>query len=271
MPGTPSNLSMRVNLQGQVALVTGAGDGIGRAIALAYAANGASVVVNDLEGRGGSTVEEARQLGAEAEFVAADVSRRDEVERLAALAEERFGRIDILVNNAGVNTPGEQRRPIHEYDESEWRRILAVDLDGVFHGCRVISPGMAARKAGNIINIASVMGVVPIRLQLAYAAAKAAVIHFTRSIALELAPFGIRVNAIAPGSILTQGTKALFYNPERQALAESLLSHIPLGRPGTTEEIALPALFLASDASSYMTGAVMVVDGGWTAGFARDW
>jgi NAD(P)-dependent dehydrogenase (short-subunit alcohol dehydrogenase family) len=262
---------MRVNLQGKVALVTGAGGGLGRAIALAYAANGASVVINDLEGRGGSTVEEARRLGAEAEFVAADVSRRDDVERLAAAAEERFGRIDILVNNAGVNTPGDQRRPIHEYDESEWRRILAVDLDGVFLGCRVISPGMVARKAGVIINIASIMGVVPIRLQLAYAASKAAVIQFTRSIALELAPFGIRVNAIAPGSILTEGTTALFYNPEKQALAESLLSHIPLGRPGSPEEIASPALFLASDASSYMTGSVMVVDGGWTAGFAREW
>ncbi len=271
MPSTLTNHIMRVNLEGKVALVTGAGDGIGRAIALAYAANGASVVVNDLEGRGGSTLEDARSLGAEAEFIAADVSRRDEVEHLAATAEQRFGRIDILVNNAGVNTPGEHRRPIHEYDECEWRRILSVDLDGVFHGCRVFSPGMTARKSGVIINIASVMGIVPIRLQLAYAAAKAAVIHFTRSIALELAPFGIRVNAIAPGSTLTQGTKALFYNPEKQALAESLLSHIPMGRPGTTEEIANPALFLASDASSYMTGTVMVVDGGWTAGFAREW
>jgi NAD(P)-dependent dehydrogenase (short-subunit alcohol dehydrogenase family) len=183
----------------------------------------------------------------------------------------RFGRIDILVNNAGVNTPGDQRRPIHEYDEREWRRILSVDLDGVFHCCRVISPGMVARKSGTIINISSIMGVVPIRLQSAFAAAKAAVINFTRSIALELAPFGIRVNAIAPGSILTRGTQALFYNPEKKALAEGLLSHIPLGRPGAPEEIALPALFLASDASSYMTGAVMVVDGGWTAGFAREW
>lgn len=271
MPITPPNHGLRVDLRGKAALVTGAGDGIGRAIALAYAANGASLAVNDLEGRGGSTVEEARQLGAEAEFIPADVSRREEVERLAAAAEERFGRIDILVNNAGVNTPGEQRRPIHEYDECEWRRILSVDLDGVFHGCRVVAPGMAARRAGVIINIASIMGVVPIRLQSAFATAKAAVLHFTRSIALELAPLGIRANAIAPGSILTRGTTALFYNPEKQALAADLLSHIPLGRPGAPEEIASAALFLASDASSYMTGAVMVVDGGWTAGFARDW
>ena len=115
------------------------------------------------------------------------------------------------------------------------------------------------------------MGVVPIRLQDAYAAAKAAVIHFTRSISLELAPYAIRANAIAPGSILTDGTRALFYNPEKQQMAESLLSHIPLARPGTPEEIANAALFLASPDSSYMTGAVMVVDGGWTAGFAREW
>ena len=262
---------MQVNLEGKVALVTGAGDGIGRAIALAFAANGACVIVNDLEGRSGSTAEDAAKFGTRAAFIAADVSKRDDVERLADAAEQQFGRIDILVNNAGVNTPGDQRRPIHECDEREWRRILSVDLDGTFHCCRVMSPGMVARRSGAIINISSIMGVVPIRRQSAFAAAKAAVINFTRSIALELAPFGIRVNAIAPGSILTRGTQALFYNPEKKALAESLLSHIPLSRPGTPEEIAQPALFLASDASSYITGAVIVVDGGWTAGFARDW
>jgi NAD(P)-dependent dehydrogenase (short-subunit alcohol dehydrogenase family) len=130
---------------------------------------------------------------------------------------------------------------------------------------------MVQRRSGVIINISSVMGLVPIRLQSAYAAAKAAVINFTRSIALELAPFGIRANAIAPGSVLTDATRALFYNPEKQQMAESLLSHIPLGRPGTPEDIANAALFLASPDSAYMTGTVVVVDGGWTAGFAREW
>ena len=262
---------MKVDLSGKVALVTGAGNGIGKAIATALAANGAAVMVNDLQGRGGSTVEEIRAAGGTAAFAAADVSNRDQVHELVARTEREFGRVDILVNNAGINTAGERRRNIHEYDDGEWRRVMSVDLDGVYHCCRAASPGMVLRRGGNIINIASVMGVVPIRLQDAYAAAKAAVIHFTRSIALELAPYGIRANAIAPGSILTDGTRALFYNPEKQQMAESLLSHIPLARPGTPEEIASAAVFLASPDSSYMTGTVMVVDGGWTAGFAREW
>ena len=262
---------MKVDLNGRVALVTGAGAGIGRSIAVHMAANGAVVVVNDLEGHEGSTVEEIRTSGGTAAFVAADVSRREEVDALVAATERRFGRIDILVNNAGVNTPGNQRRNIHEYDDHEWRRVLAVDLDGLYFCCRVASAGMVQRRSGVIINISSVMGLVPIRLQSAYAAAKAAVINFTRSIALELAPFGIRANAIAPGSVLTDATRALFYNPEKQQMAESLLSHIPLGRPGTPEDIANAALFLASPDSAYMTGTVVVVDGGWTAGFAREW
>ena len=262
---------MKVDLQDKVALITGAGGGIGKAIALAMAENGARILVNDLPGHEGTTVAEIRALGGQAEFEATDVSRREDVDALMAAAERRLGPIDILVNNAGVNTPGELRRNINEYDDREWRRILSVDLDGLYYCCRAATPGMVSRRSGNIINIASVMGVVPIRLQLAYAAAKAAVINFTRSIALELAPHGIRANVIAPGSILTDATRALFYNPEKQQMAESLLSHIPLGRPGTTGEIANAVLFLASPDSAYMTGSVMVVDGGWTAGFARDW
>ncbi len=262
---------MRVDLDGKVALVTGAGEGIGRAIALAMAGNGASVIVNDLEGCGDRTVEEVRQLGRRSLFLAADVSRREDVDAMVSAAERDFGAIDILVNNAGVNTPGPLRRRIHEYDATEWRRILAVDLDGLFYCCRAASPRMVARQTGVIINISSVVGLVPLRLQSAFAAAKAAVVNFSRSMALDLAPFGIRVNAIAPGSILTRGTEALFYNPESKHLAESLLSHIPLARPGTPEEVANAALFLASPDSSYITGTVLTVDGGWTAGFAREW
>jgi 3-oxoacyl-[acyl-carrier protein] reductase len=262
---------MKVDLHGKIALVTGAGEGIGRAIALAMAGNGASVIVNDLEACGDRTAEELRQLGHRSIFLPADVSKHEEVNAMISMAERDFGAIDILVNNAGVNTPGPLRRNIYEYDEAEWRRILAVDLDGLFYCCRAVSPRMVARQTGVVINISSVIGLVPFRLQSAFAAAKAAVIHFSRSIALELAPFGIRVNAVAPGSVLTRATHALFYNPEKKDLAESLLSHIPLGRPGTSEEVANAALFLASPDSSYITGTVLTVDGGWTAGFAREW
>ncbi|MBM3775448.1 MAG: 3-oxoacyl-ACP reductase FabG [Acidobacteria bacterium] len=262
---------MKVDLAGKTALVTGAGQGIGRAIALAFAANGADIVVNDLEGESHDTVAEVAKLGRRALFLAADISRQDQVERMAALAAEHFGSIDILVNNAGTNTPGPLRRNIHEYDPVEWRRVLSVDLDGMFYCTRAVSPGMVERRSGVIINIASVMGIVPIRLQAAFSAAKSAVINVSRSNALELAPYGIRVNAVAPGSTLTRGTRALFYNEQNQELAKSLLSHIPLGRPGEPEEIASAALFLASPDASYVTGTVLVVDGGWTAGFARNW
>ena len=262
---------MKVDLSGKVALITGAGDGIGKAIALAMAANGASVGVNDLAGSGGTTVEQIQKAGGRAVFIPADVSRREDVDRLASTAEAELGGIDILVNNAGVNTAGPMRRNIHEYEEAEWRRVMSVDLDGVFYCCRAVTPGMVRRRSGVIINVASIMGLVPIRLQVAYASAKAAVINFTRSIALELAPYEIRANVIAPGSILTAGTRSLFYNPEKKQMAESLMSHIPLGRPGEPENIANAALYLASTDSSYVTGTVLTVDGGWTAGFAREW
>jgi NAD(P)-dependent dehydrogenase (short-subunit alcohol dehydrogenase family) len=130
---------------------------------------------------------------------------------------------------------------------------------------------MVHRRGGTIINISSVLGVVPARLQCAFTAAKAGVINLTRSRALEVGQYGIRVNAIAPGSILTEGTKSVFYSPETRQKADSLLSHIPLGRPGDTEDIAQAALYLASDDAKYVTGHTLVVDGGWTAGYSRDW
>ena len=206
---------MKVDLNGKVALVTGSGDGIGRAIALALARNGASIVVNDLEARGEETREEITELGQQALLVNADVRKRGEVDHLVSEAEREFGGIDILVGNAGVNTPGKRRSPIYEFDETEWHRVIDVDLTGLFHCCRAVTPGMVKRKQGVIVNIASTMGIVPIRKQVPYAAAKAGVINLTRSIALELGPHGIRANAIAPGSTLTRVTRELFYNPEK--------------------------------------------------------
>src|ERR1043166_7439668 len=190
---------MQVDLKGKIALVTGASQGIGRAIALAMASSGANVVVNDLPEQDQSTVDEVRAAGVRSMFIAADVGKQEQVERLMRAAEDEFGGIDILVNNAGLNTPGNRRRKIHEYEAAEWRRVLEVDLDGVFYCCRAASPGMVARKTGVIVNIASVMGLIPSRMQSAFVSAKAAVINFSRSMALELAPFGIRVNAIEIG------------------------------------------------------------------------
>jgi NAD(P)-dependent dehydrogenase (short-subunit alcohol dehydrogenase family) len=260
---------MKVELKDRVALVTGAAQGIGRSIALALADNGATVAVNDVK-NGEPTCEEIRHRGGKAAFYQADVSDVDAVNAMVASVEGDLGPIGILVNNAGINV-GTDRRPIDEFLDSDWHRIIRVDLDGVFYCSRAVSARMTKRRKGTIINIGSAFGVVPARLQCAFTAAKAGVFNFTRSHALEVGQYGVRVNGIAPGSILTEGTKTLFYNPESKQKAESMLSHIPLGKPGETEDIAGAVLYLASDDAKYVTGHVLIVDGGWTAGYSRDW
>lgn len=260
---------MRVDLTNRVALITGAAAGIGRSIAIALAANGARVAINDVAD-GHQTCDEIRANGGEAKFYPADVSDVNAVNSMVAEVESEMGGIRILVNNAGINV-GANRLPIHQVDDTDWHRIISVDLHGVFYCSRAVSKKMVERRQGTIINISSVFGIVPARLQCAYAAAKSAVVNFTRSHALEVGSYGLRVNAVAPGSILTEGTKSLFYNPEQKERANSLLSHIPLRTPGEPNDIASAVLYLASDDAKYVTGHVLVVDGGWTAGFSRDW
>lgn len=261
---------MKVDLHERIALVTGAAGGIGQAIAIALAENGATVAVNDIHDKGNETCKEIEKRGGKTLFVAADVGDVDSVNAMIKSVERDLGPIDILVNNAGVNT-GPDRHPIHEYADAEWHRIVRIDLDGVFYVSRRVSASMVKRRRGSIVNIGSVVGLVPLRQQAAYAAAKAGMMHFTRAHALEVGSYGVRVNGIAPGSILTDGTRALFYSEEKRQLSESLLSHVPLGKPGEGHDIANAALYLASDDSSYVTGHILVVDGGWTAGFSREW
>lgn len=261
---------MKVDLVGRLALITGAAQGIGRAIALAFSENGALVAVNDINPCAERTAEDIRERGGKAKFYQADVSHVEGVDAMVMAVERELGAIAILVNNAGINLGGE-RYPVHEFPDTDWHRIFRVDLDGAFYCSRAVSREMVKRKRGSIINIGSIAGIVPLRVQSAYDAAKAGLHNFTRCHALELGPYGVRVNAIAPGSTLTEATKQLFYNPASQELAESLLSHIPLGRPGKPEDIANAALYLASDDAEYVTGHVLIVDGGWTAGFVRNW
>ena len=260
---------MRVELGGKVAVVTGGARSIGRAIAEALSANGARVFIVDIDAdEAARTAAKITSSTGECVALTGDVSSLEDMAEVA----ETVGPADILVNNAGINTRGD-RVPIHEYSVDDWRRITQVDLDGVFITSRAIIPGMLERGGGRIVNISSVAGIVPLRLQSAFVAAKAGVVNLTKSMALELGAQGILVNAVAPGSTLTDGTKALFYGEDGAYTenAESLLSHIPLGRPGTVEEIAHAVLFLVAPESSYVNGAIVTVDGGWTAGYTRDW
>jgi 3-oxoacyl-[acyl-carrier protein] reductase len=259
---------MKVNLSQQVALVTGAARGIGKAIADLLAINGAHVVYTDVDLPG---TKEAAAASVNGEAMALDVTDPAQVEAVIAAIGQQHGRLDLAVNNAGVNTLA-HRVPIDRFPQEEWDRILKVDLHGVFLVSRAVAQVMRRQGAGRIINIASIAGLVPLRLQCPFVAAKAGVINLTKAMALELGPHGILVNGIAPGSTLTEGTRKLFYGEDGQFKdsVQQMLAHIPLGRPGTPEEIAHAALFLAAPESSYINGHILTVDGGWTAGYHRD-
>ena len=176
-----------------------------------------------------------------------------------------------MVNNAGVNTIA-HRVTIDQFPPEEWDRIVNVDLRGLYLVSRSAARVMVAQKSGRIINIASIAGLVPLRLQCAFVAAKAGVVNLTKAMALELGPHGVLVNGIAPGSILTDGTRQLFYEEggKFRDFVQRMLDHVPLGRPGSVEEVAHCALFLAAPEASYINGHLLVVDGGWTAGYTRD-
>jgi NAD(P)-dependent dehydrogenase (short-subunit alcohol dehydrogenase family) len=263
---------MKIDLTGKVAVVTGGAEGIGRACAQLMLANSAQVVIADIQAEAGQqTATELSALGP-CQFVHADVSARESVDELVAGVVRDYQRLDIMVNNAGINIGGRARVNIDEFPDDDWQTILGVDLNGVFYCSRAAAKVMIAQGAGRIINLGSVLGSVPARKQMAFVAAKAAVHNMTRAMALELAPFGINVNAVAPGSTLTQATLSLFYSEDaaQAELAQRMLSHVPLGRPGDPEDIANAVLFLAAEESRYITGHILTVDGGWTCGYTRD-
>lgn len=264
---------MKIELDGKVALVTGGARGIGLAIVEKLIDNGATTFLIDVDENAAKLALDAlSDQGRSCEVLIGDVSQTADMQGTVSTVMKCCGRIDILVNNAGINTVRD-RVPIHEYSREDWDRILRIDLTGVFVTSREVIPIMLQSKSGKIVNISSIAGLVPLRLQSAFVAAKAGVVNLTRSMALELGPKGILVNAVAPGSTLTRGTEALFYGPDGSysEKAASLLSHIPLGRPAQPEEIANAVLFLVSPEASYINGAVLTVDGGWTAGYTREW
>ncbi|MEO6435955.1 MAG: SDR family NAD(P)-dependent oxidoreductase [Tepidisphaeraceae bacterium] len=260
---------MTIDLNGRVAIVTGAGRGIGRAIADMLAANGAVTVYTDIDH--GTAAEAAEGVRGASAF-ALNVTDEAQVQGVVEEVIARHGKLDILINNAGTNTI-HHRVTIDQFPRSEWDRLLAVDLTGVYSMSSAAARAMLRQETGGrIVNIASVVGLVPLRLQCAFAAAKAGVVNLTRAMAIELGGRGILVNCVAPGSILTEGTRQLFYSESGKFKdsVSQLLAHVPLGRPGTPEEVANAVLFLAAPESSYVNGAVLTVDGGWTAGYARE-
>jgi NAD(P)-dependent dehydrogenase (short-subunit alcohol dehydrogenase family) len=259
---------MKVNLDNKIALVTGAGQNIGKAIASSLAENGAIVVFTDIN------EDNARRAAAEWKGCSGgklDITSEAAVNQTIADIVSKHGRLDIVVNNAGINTLN--RVPVDDFQNSDWQNIIDVDLNGLFYMSRAAARVMKPKKSGRIINIASIVGLVPLRLQCAFAAAKAGVVNFSKAMALELGQHGILVNAIAPGSILTEGTSNMFWGEKaaQTELGKSMIAHVPLGRAGHPEEIAHAALFLAAPESSYITGSVITVDGGWTAGYAREY
>ena len=246
----------RFSLSGKTALVTGASRGIGRAIALGFAEQGADLVLSsrklaDLE----AVAEEIRALGRDATVVPANVSRAEEIDALATTLDERGLAVDVLVNNAGTNPV---MSAIVDLEPRAWTKIMDTNLTGPFLLCRALAPGMARRGSGSIINVASNGGIQPAPGIGAYCVSKAGLIHLTRCLAAELGPSGVRVNAIAPGLVETKFAAALFQGPGYQ----EFLKRNPLHRHAQPEEIAGTALLLASDAGSYATGEVVVLDGG---------
>ena len=242
-------------LAGRTALITGSGAGLGRAYALAFAAQGARLVIQDIDAASAeATATDIRAAGGIADTVVCDISDVATVSRLFAEAERRAGAIDILVNNAGIDAG----RLFEDIGEAEFDRMFAVHVKGTFFATQALVPGMKARRRGKIINIASINGMIADTTDSHYSAAKAAILGLTRAWAKELAPYAIMVNALAPGHVVTAATRARGMERMKKISAE----RIPLGRYAEPEEIAHAAVFLASSESDFITGQTLSPNGG---------
>lgn len=250
-----------MRLKNRVALITGAGRGIGKAIALAYAREGAHVVVNDVDPTTAeTTAKEAIALGAKSLAIPGDISKFSEIPGLVERVIRERGRIDVVVNNAMKIVPGK----LEELPEPSWDTTMNIGLKGPFLLSQAAARHMIRQKAGCFVNIASVAGLFPYNWAGAYSVVKAGLIMLTKLQALEWAPYGIRANAITPGYIRTPGTEAMYADPE---IYEGRRKGVPMGRVGNGEEVADVAVFLASDDARYTTGSIIGSDGGQAVGY----
>lgn len=246
-------------LKGKVAVITGASRGLGKAMAVALAAEGVRVALvsrsdTDLD----RVADEIAGADGEAAVFAADVSSDEQVRKTAAKILSRFGTVNILINNAGLAV----RRSVTELTSDEWRAVLETNVTSAYLMCHSFVPVMKGQGYGRILNIASIMASISLPGRTAYSASKAALLGFTRSLALELAPERITVNSISPGLFATELARPITDNPE---LMSQFLANIPLNRAGNPEEIGALAVYLCSDAAGYITGTDLLIDGGWTA------
>lgn len=245
-------------LENKVALVTGAGSGIGKSIAISYAKEGAKVILNDInESNGQSVVDQIKSKGGEAFFIEADVSKEEEVQNLVQKTVVKYGKLDIACNNAGI---GGELNLTGQYSTSDWNKVVDLNLNGVFFGCKYEIEQMEKNGGGVIVNIASVHGIVAAPMFPAYTATKHAIVGLSKNIGAEYAQKNIRCNAVGPGYIKTPLLDEL--DPE---ILEAIKSKHPMNRLGTSEEVAELVLFLCSEKSSFITGGYYLIDGGYTA------
>ncbi|WP_010274865.1 SDR family NAD(P)-dependent oxidoreductase [Paenibacillus senegalensis] len=250
-----------MRLENKVCLITGAGSGIGQSTAYLFAQEGASVIVNDLDTeKGQGTVEHIREQGGEAIFLQADVTDSVQMRQMAAKAVEAYGHIDVLFNNAGISGVG----MLHEVELEKWEQVMRVNINGVFLPSKHVLPYMMERRQGSIINMSSCIAEIGLARRASYAASKGAVLALTKSMQVDYAPYGIRVNALLPGTILTPFVEQYLkesYDDQEEAIA-SLKTRQLSGDLGRPDDVARAALFLASDESRFMMGSPLYIDGG---------
>lgn len=248
-----------LDVKGKVAVVTGSSKGIGFGMAQGLAYYGADLVImsrNIDEAK--AAADEVKELGGNAIAVKCDVTKKEDVQNLVQVVMDEFGRIDILINNAGMNI----RKPLVEYEEEEYDKVINTNLKGIFLMGQAVAKVMMEQKSGKIINISSIFGGVAMANQAAYASSKGGINQLTKVMAMELAPYNVNVNAIAPAYIKTPMTTGWLSDKER---LNEILASTPIGRIGELGDLVGPAVFLSSDASSFITGHILYVDGGWLA------